>query len=203
MKQTIDEHAARFDEKAGDYDGDHAPQYEANLERVIATARPTSSDTVLDLGTGTGAVALALAADADGVIGRDISDDMIAEARDKATTAGVENVEFGPGRFREPNVSEPIDIITSNYALHHLDDESKREAIGTLVELDPRRIVIGDLMFFAAPDPDHPGFDPSVDDPARVGNLAQAMTDAGFAVTDIHRVSSHVGVIVGTRPQTE
>ena len=200
MKQTIDEHADRFDRWAKEYDDADRPIYEACRDRVIERADPKSTDIVLDLGMGTGAIALALAEAASTVIGRDISEEMMEQAREKMSSLNIHNVSIDTGRFRAPNYEGSVDIVTSNYALHHLDDESKRSAIDRIADYRPRRFVLGDLMFFAEPDPDEPGYDPEVDDPATVGLLTEAITEAGFTIVDVTRMSDHAGVIVAEEP---
>lgn len=198
MKRSIEDHAARFDEMAPDYDGDHSEEYRAAVSLVVDHATPGDGDVVLDLGTGTGAIALTLAEDAKQVLGRDISEGMLSKAREKATDRSLENVTFGEGRFREPNVpgDVSVDVVTSNFAMHHLSDEEKREAIETIAALGPRRIVLGDVMFFGEPDPGEPFYSPEVDDPATVGMLADAFTDAGYALTAVERIHDQVGVLV-------
>jgi cyclopropane fatty-acyl-phospholipid synthase-like methyltransferase len=207
MKKTIDEHAARFDSHAADYDDDHGPEYRACADLVIEHATAGPEDVVLDLGTGTGEIALALAPHAKRVIGRDISEGMLEQARRKASAEGIENVEFGPGTFREPNVpagaDDPIDVAVSNFAMHHLADDEKRTAIETIAGLGSRRLVLGDVMFFGSPDPDEPFYSPEVDDPATVGTLADALTSAGFSVTAVERVHEQVGVLAAERTTDE
>jgi len=200
MKRSVTEHAERFDEKAPAYDSNKSEEYRATVSLVVDYARPREDDTILDIGTGTGAIALALAADAGEVVGRDVSEGMLAEAREKATASGLDNVQFGEGRFRSPDAPESVDIVTSNFAMHHLDDEAKREALAVIGDLEPRRFVLGDLMFFGTPDPSEPFYDPEVDDPATVGVLADAFTDAGFVLTAVEQVHDQVGVLVGERP---
>ena len=199
MKRSLEEHAARFDEYADEYDEDKSDEYLACLSLVVEHASPEPDDVVLDIGTGTGAVALALAPDAGRVIGRDISDGMMERAREKAAERGIENVEFGAGSFREPNVEGPVDVVVSNFAMHHLSDEEKREAIAAIAALGPRRFVLGDVMFFGEPDADEPFYSPEVDDPATVGLLADALTDAGFALVAVEMVHEQVGVLVAER----
>ncbi|QFU83843.1 class I SAM-dependent methyltransferase [Natronorubrum aibiense] len=220
MKKSLDEHAARFDELAGEYDDDTSDEYRACANLVVEHAAPEVDDTespepprartrsargdvVLDLATGTGAIALALSPDAARVVGRDISEGMLEEAKRKADEKGLENVDFDYGTFREPNYDGDVDIVTSNFALHHLSDEEKREAIDVIAALEPRRFVLGDVMFFGEPDPDEPFYSPEVDDPATVGTLADAFTDAGFSLTAVERVHDQVGVLVAERPPTE
>ena len=199
MKKTLDEHAARFDDVAAEYDDEMTPEYNECVALVLEHADPTSDETVLDLGCGTGAIALGLAADAGAVVGRDISEGMMEQAREKAAERGLENVEFGEGRFRGPNYDGAVDVVTSNFAMHHLADDEKREAIEVVADLDPRRIVLGDVMFFGEPNPEDPFYSPEVDDPATVGVLADAFTDAGYALTAVEMVHDQVGVLVADR----
>lgn len=202
MKKTIEEHADRFSDIAGDYDDSQdSEEYRACVSLVVDHADPGADDVVLDLGTGTGAIALALAPDAKRVIGRDISEGMMDEARTKAEENDIGNVEFGEGRFRDPNVGEDVDIVVSNFAMHHLSDEEKSEAIEAIAELGPRKFVLGDVMFFGTPDPEVPFYSPEVDDPSTVGHLADVLTDNGFSLTAVERVHEQVGVLVAERVQ--
>lgn len=202
MRRTIEEHASRFDEYASEYDeSQDSEEYAACADLVIEFAAPESGDTVLDLGCGTGAIALALAPESKRVVGRDISEGMLERAREKAAEQGIENAVFGEGRFREPNYDGEVEVVVSNFAMHHLSDEGKREAIGVIADLGPRRFVLGDVMFFGLPDPDEPFYSPEVDDPATVGTLVESLTEAGFAVTRARRVHDQVGVLVGERPE--
>ncbi|MDL5361055.1 class I SAM-dependent methyltransferase [Halalkalicoccus sp. NIPERK01] len=200
MKRTIEEHASRFDEHAAEYDeSQDSEEYRACADLVIECADPDPDDVVLDLGCGTGAIALALAPEAKRVVGRDISAGMLERAREKAAGQGIENAAFGEGRFRDPNYDGEVEIVVSNFAMHHLSDEGKREAIEVIADLGPRRFVLGDVMFFGLPDPDEPFYSPEVDDPATVGTLVEALTEAGFTVTRARRVHDQVGVLVGER----
>ncbi|ELY74594.1 class I SAM-dependent methyltransferase [Natrinema pallidum] len=202
MKRSLEEHAARFDEQAGEYDDSKSEEYHACANLVIEHAAPGADDVVLDLATGTGAIALALAPDAKRVVGRDISDGMLEEAKRKADDHGLENLEFDRGTFREPEYDGPVDVVTSNFAMHHLSDAEKREAIAVIGDLEPRTFVLGDVMFFGEPDPEEPFYSPEVDDPATVGMLADAFTDAGFSLTAVERVHEQVGVLVAERSST-
>ena len=197
MANSPEDHGARFDQKAASYDDDQeSPEYRRTVDRVIAGAAPGSEEVVLDIGTGTGAIALALAPQAKRVLGRDVSERMLDRAREKAASEGIENAEFEEGRFRGPKATEPIDVVVSNFAMHHLADEEKRDAIETIAGLEPRRFVLGDVMFFGEPDPEEPFFSPDVDDPATVGTLADALTDAGFSISTVERLHDQVGVLV-------
>jgi len=201
MKKTVEEHAARFDDRADVYDDSKSAEYRACADLVIQHARDglTDEETVLDLGCGTGAIGIELAADARAVVGRDISEGMLEQFREKADERGLENVSLGTGQFREPNYDGPADVVVSNFAMHHLSDAEKREAIDVMADLGARRFVLGDVKFFGAPDPEEPFYSPEVDDPATVGLLVDALTDAGFAVTAVEMVHEQVGVLVADR----
>ncbi|MEF8774517.1 MAG: class I SAM-dependent methyltransferase [Halobacteriales archaeon] len=202
MKKSIEEHADRFDEAAAEYDNEGSDEYEAAVELVVAHARRglSGSETVLDLGAGTGAVALRLADGAGRVVGRDVSEGMLDRGREKAAERGIENASFGEGTFREPNYGGTVDVVVSNFAMHHLSDAEKREVVSVLDDLDPDRVVLGDVTFFGEPDPEATFYDPEVDDPATVGVLVDAFTDDGFVVSAVERIHDQVGVIVADRP---
>ncbi|WP_224269666.1 class I SAM-dependent methyltransferase [Haloprofundus salinisoli] len=200
MKKTVEEHAARFSKIAADYDeSQDSDEYKACASLVVDHADPGPDDVVLDLGTGTGAIALALAPKAKRVVGRDISEGMMEQAETKAGEQGIANVEFGRGSFREPDYEGEVDVVVSNFAMHHLSDEQKREAIEVIAELRPRKFVLGDVMFFGEPDPEEPFYSPEVDDPSTVGHLVDCLTGAGFALTAVERVHDQVGVLVAER----
>lgn len=206
MDESLDALADRFSKIAEQYDDKHDSDEKTIYNRcaslVVDHANPGSDDVVLDLGTGTGLIALALAEDAGHVVGRDISDGMIEQARSKAAERGLENVDFGYGEFRDPHYEGDVDIVVSNFALHHLSDEEKREAIEAIADLGAHRFVLGDAMFFGSPDPEDPLFDHGVDG-ATVGMLVDMLTDVGFAVTDVERVHDQVGVLVAERRPKE
>lgn len=199
MTKTPEDHAARFDELAPEYDEDSGPEYRACADSVIEYAAPEPEHIVLDLGAGTGAIGLTLAETASRVVLRDVSEGMLEQARAGAAERGLENVDIGEGSFREPNYDGPADVVVSNFALHHLDDAGKREAIEVMASYDPARIVLGDVMFFGTPDPEEPFYSPDVDDPATVGTLVEAFTDVGHAVVAVERVHDQVGVLVTHR----
>jgi hypothetical protein len=83
--------------------------------------------------------------------------------------------------------------------MHHLADDEKREAIETIATLEPRRFVLGDVMLSAEIPEGEEQYSTEVDDPATVGVLVEALTDAGFTVVDTTLVSEQYGVIVAER----
>ncbi|WP_245800269.1 class I SAM-dependent methyltransferase [Haladaptatus litoreus] len=183
-----------------DYDADSETDevYQMCLSYLLAHAPIEPDDVVLDIGTGTGIVALELASKCDHVLGRDIYDEWLRYAREKAEQRGIENVSFGHGSFRDPNVDEPVDVVVASYALYMAYDEGGedelRGAIDGLASLNSRCVVIADKMSFG------PVQSPSeYETLPPMGTVANLLVDAGFTLTDIEIITASVGVIIATR----
>ncbi len=137
--------AATWDHGAG-----NNPGLVKVVERVLLEADPTPDAFAVDLGCGSGQVTLALAKRCRRVLGVDVSEKMIALLLENAEKQGVSNVE---GRAvpieRLGLAANSVDLIVSNYALHHLRDADKQLAVNAAYNwLRPGgRLVIGDMMF--------------------------------------------------------
>jgi ubiquinone/menaquinone biosynthesis C-methylase UbiE len=119
-------------------------------DRIIEHAHPRLEQTVLDLGSGTGLLALAIAPRVDTVWAVDISPAMCDYLRTKAESAGLDNIKVAvASAVSLPLAEDSVDVVISNYCLHHLRDPDKRRAVlETLRVLRPGgRLVIGDMMF--------------------------------------------------------
>ncbi len=97
-------------------------------EAVIARARLTAGESVLDLGTGTGALAERAAAivGAGGqVVGVDISPDMLALARIQMAARGLTNVTLREGRGESiPADDHTCDVVLSSLTLMSRSDRA-------------------------------------------------------------------------------
>lgn len=90
----------------------------------------TCDQIVLEIGTGTGELALEIARYCTKVFAADVSPAMLKFARQKASDRDVSNIEFHDGGFLTYSHSgEPLDVIVSQLALHHLPDFWKLVAL--------------------------------------------------------------------------
>ena len=92
---------------------------------LIEAARVRPSDHVLDVGCGTGedSCEAARRANAGAVLGVDLSGPMLAQARDRAEAAGLDNVEFVAGDAQiYPFEPESYDVVISRMAVMFLAD---------------------------------------------------------------------------------
>jgi tRNA (cmo5U34)-methyltransferase len=105
-----------------------------------AGARASTTLDVLDLGAGTGLFSAM-------VIGRlpqarihprfhliDVSDAMLAQARQRFAGAADSNVSFEVRDYTQGNLGGPWDLVISALSIHHLDDGAKRSLFARIFE---------------------------------------------------------------------
>lgn len=137
--------AASWDHGAG-----NNPGLVRVVERVVAEAAPSSEMAVVDVGCGSGQLSLRLAPQVASVLAIDVSQKMIDLLNENAGAAGATNV-TGRAVPVEHLEIEPgsVDVVVSNYVLHHLRDEDKAGVVAKAATwLRPGgRLVVGDMMF--------------------------------------------------------
>jgi ubiquinone/menaquinone biosynthesis C-methylase UbiE len=118
-------HAARYDAK------EHAgAEDEVLLCQRLGLSRES---TVLDIGAGTGQFAIAAASACSRVIAVDVSPIMLERLRAKLLDTGLSNIEVEQAGFLSyEHKGEPVDLVYSRYALHHLPDFWKALALKRL-----------------------------------------------------------------------
>lgn len=95
--------------------------YERKLEITRELLAPTA--TILELGCGTGSTAIALAPYAGHILATDVSTRMIAIAREKASAAGISNVDFRQLAVERVHADEgSLDAVLAHSLLHLLAD---------------------------------------------------------------------------------
>lgn len=100
-----------------------------DLEALVAAAAPRGSERVLDLACGAGHTALTLAPRVAEVVGLDLTEKMLAEARALAAGRGVANLRLERGDVEAlPFPDASFDLATCRYAAHHFADP--RRALG-------------------------------------------------------------------------
>ena len=198
MKRSLEETARRFDEIADEYDENATEWLLRTQEVVLQTASPGPNDRVIDLGAGTGVLAAGLATRVNEILAVDISPRML----EKIAERNLPNVETLLANFETfPNHYDgKADLVVSNFAMHHLDQFEKTNAISKIASvLSPKgRFVLGDLMFFEETTLYEGLFDPDVDDPSPVSFLETILQKSGFSVTT-RKLHPVVGVILAER----
>ena len=111
-------------------------------QAAIEQAQITKNDTVLDLYCGVGTITLAMAKAAGRVIGIEVVEQAVADARENARRNGIENAEFfcgdaGQAALELENQGVKADVVVVDPPRKGLN----AEAIEALVRFAPRRIV--------------------------------------------------------------
>lgn len=138
-----------WDRRAASWDHHGVTGLPAIIAAVLARANVEEGGVAVDLGCGTGALALPLAERGAKVTGVDLSPGMTELLEKKAAEAGltVTSVVAPIEHLELP--AESVDLVVSNYTLHHLRDPDKQAVVRAAAGwLRPGgRLVIGDMMF--------------------------------------------------------
>lgn len=124
--------AASYEERAKAIFSDRADLYTTSLAhtdqqvlgRLVEIANPQEDWRVLDIGTGTGHTALALAPHVREVIGLDLTEEMLVEARKLADERDVVTVSFQVADVHQlpRELDGSFDLVTCRRAAHHFSD---------------------------------------------------------------------------------
>jgi trans-aconitate methyltransferase len=142
------------------------PRYE-ELHRATVDAIPFAPERVLELGIGTAETTRHLLARHPGarVVGLDSSPEMVFRARE------LEIEEVRLARMEDPLPDGPWDLVISVLAVHHLDDEGKRDLFRRVRE-QSRSLVLGDVVD-VPPERRVAPLEPGFDMPSPAADLAR------------------------------
>jgi SAM-dependent methyltransferase len=114
LRAAFDGQAERFERSAVQADP-------VALARLVAFASPSKGARILDAGCGPGLVSEVFLAEGCHVHGRDLSDEMIARARNRCARFG-ERARFEQGSVFELPAGPSYDLVVSRYVVHHVED---------------------------------------------------------------------------------
>lgn len=149
-KMTIQRQRRVWSCRMDQWDAGPAPGLDQVIEAMLNEAHPREGDVVVDLGCGTGQLTLPVARVVSRVLGVDVSPLMIERLAANALEGGLGNVDglvIPIERLQLDDAS--VDLVVSNYALHHLRDQDKALVVANAARwLRPGgSLVIGDMMF--------------------------------------------------------
>ncbi len=135
--------------RAETWDEEGSAQLAPVVQVVLDACEVRPEMVAVDLGCGSGQVTLPLARGCSHVIAVDLSAAAIELLKERAAEQRVTNVHALTQPIESFEVApQSVDLVVSNYALHHLRDADKKELVELAFEwLRPGgRLVIGDIM---------------------------------------------------------
>jgi len=136
--------------RVGSWSGYASLGLERVTRAVLEASEVRPGEEVVDLGCGTGQLTLPLAARGTRVVAVDVSPQMTGRLREEASRRGVCGVDVVTLPIEGLDLPrQSADLVVTSYALHHLRDIDKAEAVGRAFEwLRPGgRLIVADMMF--------------------------------------------------------
>ncbi len=127
------------------------------VESVLADCREQPGAVAVDLGCGSGQITIPLGRSCSRVLAVDVSATATAMLEAKTRGDGVKNIQVLTHPIETLDLQPAsVDLVVSNYALHHLRDVDKEQLLLRIFRwLRPGgRLVIGDMMFGRGADPE-------------------------------------------------
>jgi ubiquinone/menaquinone biosynthesis C-methylase UbiE len=148
-----------WNRRADRWDPDGSAGLTQVVEEVLRECRASAPPgaVAVDLGAGSGQITIPLAKRCSRVLAIDVSERLLEHLSTKAADAAVTNIECLKHPMESLELSPAsVDLVVSNYALHHLRDIDKERLLSRChTWLRPGgRLVIGDMMFGRGADPD-------------------------------------------------
>lgn len=181
----------QFDRQAAHYDRQWNSWNEESLAWMLDRVRLHPNDTVLDVATGAGFTAIAFAPHVKRVVGLDVSTGMLDQARQRATSLGIQNLELKEGPAENmPFADTSFDVVACRIAAHHFLDVQSFLSESHRVLKPGGRFLLADTTV-----PDNPELDgwqntiEKVRDPSHVRNYSltewnRMAADAGFTILE-------------------
>ncbi len=141
-----------WNRRADDWDEEGSAGLTEIVEAVVEASRaaaPTGAVAV-DLGAGSGQITIPLADRCGRVLAVDVSTRLLEHLTNKAALRGVANIEALTHPIETLDLSpSSVDLVVSNYALHHLRDIDKKRLMRRCYTwLRPGgQLIVGDMMF--------------------------------------------------------
>ena len=147
-----DRQQAVWNERASSWEHyvEKSPAFDQVRRRLLDLAHIDTGETAVDLGAGTGFVTIPVARCARQVIAVDSSGEMLRRLAQRVAEARLSNVTVTHCDISQLRIAPgSVDVVLTNYALHHLDNLEKAELVTRVQRwLRPGgRFVIGDMMF--------------------------------------------------------
>jgi ubiquinone/menaquinone biosynthesis C-methylase UbiE len=139
-----------WDSRAESWDATSTASLSQVVAAVVEACEARHSPVALDIGCGSGQVTLPLAPACTSVLAVDVSAPLLERLEAKARALGIQNVKTVTTPVEALELpDESLDLVVTNYALHHLRDADKELVIRRCLGwLKPGgRLVIGDMMF--------------------------------------------------------
>jgi 2-polyprenyl-3-methyl-5-hydroxy-6-metoxy-1,4-benzoquinol methylase len=140
-----------WDRRVDTWDHEGVPGLDKVVAAIVSATEARAGMTAVDLGCGSGQVSIPLAEHGVQVTAVDVSPQMIQRLNERVAGSDVAESMHGVvcaiENFTAPRGS--VDLVVSNYALHHLRDRDKQAVLVAAVDwLRPGgKLVVGDMMF--------------------------------------------------------